>query len=419
MGISLRMLKRQLNIRAFARIAMGAPLPDGKASVSLLTPQRLRYFLLSTVLILVQYQLAAAGEAVVPAEKRAADHPYRETLETTPSYRSRFNVKTVHIDMVPIPAGEFLMGTPLTTPAQPSSESPQHKVRISPFWMSKFETTWELYYAFECANGYDLLHDKQKGYEPPADIAKANAAIETRPNQAALPMPFYARPYEMNVWPANDYPASAVTPYCAQMFCRWLTVRTGRLYRLPTEAEWEYAARAGTTTAYFFGDDPKQLDEYAWYGAKQGGPHPVGQKKPNPWGLYDMYGNIAEWTLDGWTWDYGWVTAPISQDPWAPYGLESKRQSGSFLDRLIPGDDALWGIARGGSWTSPAKRLRSASRQMQYATGALSNEIGNGGQNWHNTSTEGRRIGFRIVSPVRPESDGREKPVMLDKDAGS
>ena len=96
----------------------------------------------------------------------------------------------------------------------------------------------------------------------------------------------------------NGQPVICITHHAAMEYCRWLSAKTGKIYRLPTEAEWEYACRAGTKTAYFWGDDPAKLDEYAWDVNNAEKPMKVGKKKPNPWGLYDMHGNVAEWCLD-------------------------------------------------------------------------------------------------------------------------
>jgi formylglycine-generating enzyme required for sulfatase activity len=132
-------------------------------------------------------------------------------------------------------------------------------------------------------------------------------------------------------------------------YCRWLSRQTGRAYRLPTEAEWEWAARAGTTTTYFFGDDAKKLGEYAWFAANSNEQtHPVGKKKPNPWGLYDIYGNAAEWCLDHYRKDYYtgfWLRRPTL----APVNLPTARRFAH--------------VVRGGSFDDQAGLCRSATRR--------------------------------------------------------
>jgi hypothetical protein len=116
---------------------------------------------------------------------------------------------------------------------------------------------------------------------------------------------------------APDHPVYGVKPYNALLFCDKISTTTGLEARLPSEAEWEYAARAGTDTRYFFGDDPSKLADYAWFKDNADGKyHPVGQKKPNPWGLYDIYGNVAEFVRDEYSEDY-YANSP-KQDPTGP-----------------------------------------------------------------------------------------------------
>ena len=169
-----------------------------------------------------------------------------------------------------------------------------------------------------------------------------------------------------NVKEGDDYPASYVNWPDAVEFCRKLSEKEGLEYRLPTEAEWEYACRAGTTTAYSFGDDASELGEYAWYkenawGAGQKHPHTVGQKKPNPWGLYDMHGNVWEWCSD-WRGDY---SSESVTDPAGPssgsvrtvlLGIHAGRRTSSRIFATMPPTSCP--SAR----CSPRKRLNRVSK---------------------------------------------------------
>jgi len=184
--------------------------------------------------------------------------------------------------MLPIPAGEFVMGSPANEPNRKPDEGPQHKVKISPFWMEKCEVTWNEYELF-------MYPDEEKR-------TRATVPSDEAGDKLADAVTHPSKPYvEMSFGMGKDgFPAIAMTQHAANKYCQWLSAKTGHFYRLPTEAEWEYACRAGTTTAYFFGDDASKLSEYAWYEQNSDFKYQkVGRKKPNPWGLYDMCGNVV------------------------------------------------------------------------------------------------------------------------------
>lgn len=145
----------------------------------------------------------------------------------------------------------------------------------------------------------------------------------------------------------DDHPVVNVSWDDASAFCTWLSAKEGRTYRLATEAEWEYACRAGTTTRWCFGDDEAQLADYAWWGSNsQGTTHPVGQKKANAWGLYDMHGNAYEWCADCFEEGYYWASP--SDDPIGASSVSSR-------------------VLRGGSWFDVARFSRCAFRNWLHA----------------------------------------------------
>jgi formylglycine-generating enzyme required for sulfatase activity len=301
-----------------------------------------------------------------PQAAAAADlKPYTETIPDS----------TVTFAMTPIPGGTFLMGSPENEPGRNADEGPQHEVTIRPFWMGTTEVTWDEYDQF--------LYGKAK---------KADALGEAKPppqGTDAVTRP--SIPYmdeSQGYGKANRQPALTMTHHAAMEYCRWLSTKTGKTYRLPTEAEWEYACRAGTKTAYNFGDDPKALGEHAWYfDNSDSGPHPVATKKPNAWGLYDMHGNLAEYCVDHYD---------------AAFYGQFKAGAPAVAPVLLPDEHRYPYVVRGGSWDDEAPLLRSAARRPTRKEWSRRDPQIPKSIWWH---PEGQFVGFRVVRPVEEQEN--------------
>jgi formylglycine-generating enzyme required for sulfatase activity len=319
-----------------------------------------------TVVIAAELLVALAASSDTSIQPAAGQPPaHKSYTETIPGSEIKF-------DMIAIPGGTFLMGSPETEKGRALDEGPQHPVAVRPFWIGKTEVTWD---------EYDLYWKQ----EPDAKRENPTPS-EKEADAVSRPTPPYAD--ETFGHGREGHPVICITHHAAMEYCRWLSARTGKDYRLPTEAEWEYAARAGTKTPYFFGDDPGHLGDYAWFaGNAEDVTHEVGKKKPNPWGLYDIYGNVSEWCLDNYQRDI-YSKFPLDKPTLSPV--------------LIPDDRRFPHVARGGSWTEGAGQLRSAARRGSDKTW-IKRDPQRPQSIWWLTDAE--FVGFRIVRPVEEQDN--------------
>lgn len=291
----------------------------------------------------------------------AQDEKFENYTEDIPNTNIKFN-------MVAVQGGEFIMGSPESQAAREEDEGPEHPVKIAPFWIGEHEVTWDVYELFVYKN-----FEANKSSAPISPEADA----VTRPTKPYLDMTFGMG--------KAGHPAISMTQFGAIQFCKWLYNKTGIFYRLPTEAEWEYACRAGSETAYSFGDDPSPLGEYAWYAGNSGDEtHPVGTKKPNAWGLYDMHGNVMEWTFD----------------QYLP-GYYAERKGETADNPLAEPTELYPRAVRGGSYKGEAADLRSANRiPSEAAWKRIDPQVPK--SNWW--FPEAPFLGLRLVRPATPPS---------------
>ncbi len=277
------------------------------------------------------------------------------------AYEQNIPGSNLHFKMVPIQAGSFLIGSPANEKNRNVNEGPQKNITLSAFWMGAYEVTRDEFDVF---------------YKDETTSVNEDMDAITRPSPQYVDM-------SGGMGKEGGYPVNSMSQFGALMYCRWLYQKTGIFYRLPTEAEWEYACRAGTSTAYYFGNDSEQLDKYAWYIKNSEDKfQKVGQKLPNAWGLYDILGNVMEWTIDHYD--------------------ERRYATITGTDPIVPANAFKYPKAlRGGGFTETAGELRSANRFHSDPDWNKRDPQIPKSKWW---LTEARWVGFRVIRPLQQPS---------------
>lgn len=287
----------------------------------------------------------------------------------------------VTFTMMPIPAGVVQMGSTEDAEGHKPDEAPQVRVSVEPMWIGKCEVSWAEYKLFMSMYRLFKRFEQQK-------IRKIDA--RTLPLALTAPTQLYEPTFTYEYGEAPEMPAVTITQYAAKQYTKWLSGLTGHQYRLPTEAEWEYACRAGTTTAYSFGDDPADVGDYAWFADNSAEKlHAVGSKKPNPWGLHDMHGSVMEWVVDGYS-EEGFKALAEKQAPVA------------LIDAVQWPKELSNRVVRGGGWADDPEALRSAARLPSDDEDWKSTDPNIPKSPWWYTDDPARAVGFRIVRSYQP-----------------
>ena len=270
----------------------------------------------------------------------AQNKPPRKFSETVTAK----NGDKITFDMVLIPSGDFMMGSPANEDDRRKHEGPRHKVKLDSFYLCTTETTIAIFRAY-----YQETAIAKQDFAEVETAQKEKSQNKANMDAITGPTVIYG---DVTMGYGDNHPAIGLTWHNAATFCKWLSIKTGKPYRLPTEAEWEYACRAGSKDQYYFGNDAKQLKEYAWYiDSSDGETSPVARKKPNAWGLYDMLGNVCEWVSDFYN-PTAYQEAARKNPAVNPKGPKETKKGQVH-------------VARGGDYYSEAKELRCAARSFE------------------------------------------------------
>ncbi|MDL2305132.1 SUMF1/EgtB/PvdO family nonheme iron enzyme [Bacteroides sp. OttesenSCG-928-D19] len=322
--------------------------------------------------------------AGIPVQEEDNGEIYTQPAQVTAfeDYTEFVPGTSVTFEMKAIPGGTFKMGSPDKESLREPNEGPQINVQVSPFFMAETEVTWKQYWAFYA--------ETMSEARTPPEVVYANNSRDDVDVITGPTAPF-GNPEQG--WGGGNRPAITMTHYAAETFCQWLSKKTGKKYRLPTEAEWEYAARGGSETPYFFEGDPKKfsdkgfwrkffkadttmINRYITYVHNSRNRTQEGRKlQPNPFGLKSMLGNVMEYTSDWYADDYAHL-----QD-----GILNPKGPQSGTERVV----------RGGYYADDAANVRSASRRATEHDNWMRTDPQQPKSIWWYSDIKG--IGFRVV----------------------
>ena len=299
--------------------------------------------------------------------------------------------------MIPIHGGKFTMGSPDDEDDRLDDEGPQFEVTVKPFWMGRYEVTWQEY------KRYMQLYPE---FQALKRFGKRVVTDDNKIDAITSPSPLYDETHTFTEGSADEEPAATMTQYAAKQYTKWLSKISKDFYRLPTEAEWEYACRAGTKTAYYFGDDANDLEEHGWFSENSDDERQeVGLFEPNPWGLYDMHGNVAEWVLDEYHEDgYTHVEEGTSVTTEKAY-----RKPIKVYPRVV----------RGGSFELEPEECRSASRLGSEDQDWKYEDPNSPKSPWWYTDTPAKGVGFRLMRPLTAPATAEAKNAYWKADVES
>jgi cytochrome c nitrite reductase small subunit len=327
--------------------------------------------------------------SVIPVTGNTDQELYTEAakVEGFENYTEKIPNSAVAFNMLAIPGGTFLMGSPDNEPLRNTDEGPVREVAVSPFFMGEIEVTWDEFWTF-------FGETMSEGRISPQEIMERN---KLGVDGISGPTPPFGTPNQG--WGNGKRPAITMTHYAAEMYCKWLSMVTGKTYRLPTEAEWEYACRGGAESPYFFDGNPKRfvdsglrnrifgvdttnINTYAVYSMNSEGKTQLPSfVKPNPFGLKNMSGNVMEYCSDWYAPDaYAQTDYKVSNPTGPSSGTEK--------------------VVRGGHYASDAGELRSAARDHTKTEEWLKTDPQQPKSIWWYSDVKG--IGFRVVCD--PES---------------